>query len=203
MHGPMDLRRLLLFTSVFLMFSFIVNGSYTRAADPGPRALPGLQTGEPPWIAETQNLHARLKAIKLPALSQEGNALHIHQHLDVLIHDKPVTVPADIGINYDERFISPLHTHDRTGVIHVESDEVRDFTLGQFFDVWGVRFTKDCIGGYCAKGNDKLQVLSNGKPVTGDPRALLLSAHQEIAIVYGPPKAAATAPSSYNFDPGL
>jgi hypothetical protein len=85
----------------------------------------------------------------------------------------------------------------------VESDEVRDFTLGQFFDVWGVRFTKDCIGGYCAKGNDKLQVLSNGKPVTGDPRALLLSAHQEIAIVYGPPKAAATAPSSYNFDPGL
>jgi hypothetical protein len=186
--------------AVFLIAAW-VNTIPAASTESGRGNLPGLQSGDPPWIAETEHLRARLKAINLPALSQEGNALHIHQHLDVFIHDQRVTVPADIGINYEERFISPLHTHDRTGVIHVESDEVRDFTLGQFFDVWGVRFTKDCIGGYCAKGNDKLRVFSNGKPATGDPRNLLLTAHQEIAIAYGPEKVA--IPSSYNFDPGL
>src|SRR5438132_7158269 len=116
--------------------------------------LPGLQTGEAPWLAEIPNLLARLKAINLPALYEEGNVLHIHQHLDIFVNGKPVTVPADIGINYIAKFISPLHTHDAAGIIHVESDEVRDFTLGQFFDVWGVRFTKDCIGGYCAKDSN-------------------------------------------------
>jgi len=167
------------------------------------RVLPGLQTGEAPWEAEIPNLLARLKAINLPALHEEGNALHIHQHIDIFVDGKPVTVPKDIGINYDERFISPLHTHDRTGVIHVESDKVQDFTLGQFFDVWGVRLTKDCLGGYCAKGSEKLRVFSNGKPVTGDPRRLVLSAHQEIAIVYGPEKSSVVVPSSYKFDEGL
>ncbi|HTN71626.1 MAG TPA: hypothetical protein VMO00_11105 [Methylomirabilota bacterium] len=167
------------------------------------RALPGLQTGEAPWAAEIPNLLARLKAINLPALHEEGNALHIHQHLDLFVNGKPVTVPKDIGINFDARFISPLHTHDRTGIIHVESDKVRDFTLGQFFDVWGVRFTKDCVGGYCAKGSDKLRVFSNGKAVTGDPRRLVLTSHQEIAVVYGPEESSIAIPSSYNFDEGL
>ena len=188
-----------------IALSCMVLAGESRSAekDVPVRVLPGLQTGEAPWEAEIPNLLARLKAINLPALHEEGNALHIHQHIDIFVDGKPVTVPKDIGINYDERFISPLHTHDRTGVIHVESDKVQDFTLGQFFDVWGVRLTKDCLGGYCAKGSEKLRVFSNGKPVTGDPRRLVLSAHQEIAIVYGPEKSSVVVPSSYKFDEGL
>jgi len=181
----------------------IARESRSEEKDAPGRALPGLQTGQAPWEAEIPNLLARLKAINLPALHEEGNALHIHQHIDIFVDGKPVTVPKDIGINYDERFISPLHTHDRTGVIHVESDKVQDFTLGQFFDVWGVRLTKDCLGGYCVKGSEKLLVFSNGKPVAGDPRRLVLSAHQEIAIVYGPEKSSVAVPSSYKFDEGL
>jgi len=78
--------------------------------------------------------------------------------------------------------------------------EVRDFTLGQFFDVWGVRFTKDCIGGYCTKGNDKLRVFSDGKPVTGDPTNLVLSSHQVIAVVFGPVQSTPTIRTTYQFD---
>lgn len=199
-------RSIAVATGVALVVAVLILAriSQTESAETAaPKTLPGLQTGDPPWIAETSNLLARLKAIDLPALFEEGNALHIHQHLDIFVNDKPVTVPADIGINYDARFISPLHTHDRTGIIHVESDVVRDFTLGQFFDVWGVRFTKDCIGGYCAKGSDKLRVFSNGKPVSGDPRDLVLTSHQEIAVVYGPEKSTLAIPSSYKFDEGL
>jgi hypothetical protein len=155
-----------------------------------------------PWIAESDHLLGRLQAIHLPALSAEGNALHIHQHLDLIVNGNQVTVPADIGINYAARFIAPIHTHDETGVIHVESDEVRDFTLGEFFDIWGVRFTRDCIGGYCSKGNNTLRVFSDGKPVTGDPRRLVLAAHQEIAVIYGSPSSFKNVPSSYLFPPG-
>jgi hypothetical protein len=167
-----------------------------------PNKLPGIQMGPAPWIAEVENLLARLDAIHLPALTAEGNKLHIHQHLDLIINGAPVIVPADIGINYIARFISPLHTHDETGIIHVESDEVRDFTLGEFFDVWGVRFTKDCVGGYCAKGENALRVFVNGKPVAGDPRKLVLQPHQEIAVIYGSQAAFKSVPSTYQFPPG-
>ena len=76
----------------------------------------------------------------LPALTAEGEALHTHQHIDIYVDGQPVVVPAYIGINATEGFLSPIHTHDSTGIIHVESPTVRDFTLGEFFDVWGVRF---------------------------------------------------------------
>lgn len=168
--------------------------------NPDPIKLPGMQSGPAPWLPEIDNLLSRLKAINLPALYEEGNALHIHQHLDILVNGKPVTVPAGIGINEVARFISPLHTHDVSGVIHVESDVMRDFTLGQFFDVWGVRFSKDCVGGYCAKGADALRVFVNGKAVNGDPRNLVLREHQEIAVVYGPPSAKIKIPSNYRFN---
>ncbi|MGE5306039.1 MAG: hypothetical protein ACM3TN_22225 [Alphaproteobacteria bacterium] len=162
--------------------------------------LPGVMTGPAPWLPEIDNLLPRLNAINLPALYQEGNALHIHQHLDILLNGKPVTVPAGIGINQVARFISPLHTHDVSGVIHVESDVKRDFTLGQFFDVWGLRFSKSCVGAYCAKGAEALRVFVNGKLVSGDPRNLVLREHQEIAVVYGPVAANVAVPSTYRFE---
>ena len=33
--------------------------------------------------------------------------------------------------------MSPLHTHDSSGTIHVESTEYRNYTLGQFLNIWG------------------------------------------------------------------
>ena len=185
-----------------LWFACIFNSNASQIGA-NPDALPGIQTGPMPWLAEIEQLSQRLQAIGFPALSAEGNALHIHQHLDVIINGTHAVIPAGIGINDAARFISPVHTHDETGVIHVESNEIRDFTLGQFFDVWGVRFTKECVGGYCNSGKNALKVFSNGKPVTGDPRGLVLKSHQEIALIYGPANAARSVPSSYRFGPGL
>jgi len=99
---------------------------------------------------------------------------------------------------------SPLHRHDPTGVVHVESPFVKPFTLGQFMAVWGVRFTPRCLGGYCVRRADRVRVYSDGKLVMGDPRALPLTEHEEIVIAYGTkaqlPK---PIPSSYAFAPGL
>jgi hypothetical protein len=167
-------------------------------ADPSSN-LPGMWTGPLPWPRETAHLRERLQLIALPALTAEGNALHTHQHIDIFINGASVTVPANIGVNEFERFISPLHTHDETGIIHVESDEIRDFNLGQFFDVWGVRLSRECLGGYCVSAGNSLRLYLNGKMVSGDPRALVLRDQQEIALVYGPADSKITIPSRYNF----
>jgi hypothetical protein len=165
-----------------------------------PTTLPGVQTGNAPWTPATDTLKARLTAIGLPALTAEGQALHIHQHIDIFVNGGPVTVPAEIGLA--PGLFSPIHTHDATGIIHVESPTIRDFTLGEFFDVWGVRFTQDCIGAYCSSGSSTLKVYVDGKLTTGgDPRNLKLFAHEEIAIVFGTPPS--PIPSSYTFPAGL
>jgi hypothetical protein len=167
------------------------------------RSLPGLQQGNAPWPAERRQLGARLAAIGLPALPEEGSALHTHQHLDIFINGASVPIPSEIGIDPEERFIAPLHTHDATGIIHVESPTIQTYTLGQFFDVWGVRFTATCIGGYCAHDAVALRVFVNGQLVTHDPRQVALSPRQEIVVTYGPAAASPPLPSRYEFPPGL
>jgi hypothetical protein len=148
-------------------------------------ALPGLQIGPAPWWAESTHLFDRMQALGIPALTEEGQVVHTHQHLDVFVRGQRLIVPASIGIDAQSRFIAPVHTHDPTGIIHVESPVVRTFTLGQFFGLWGVRFTPRCIGGYCERGAARLRVFVNGRPVRGDARALALREHQQIVIAFG------------------
>jgi hypothetical protein len=158
-------------------------------------ALPGLEAGPPPWPAEIEHLRARLLAIGLPALSRAGTTLHIHQHVDVFVNGKRVIVPAGIGIG--DGFSSPLHTHDASGVIHVESPTVRSFSLAEFFAVWGVRLTKTCLADGC--GDGKLLLFVNGRRAP-DPNRVVLTQHLEIAVALGPPPQ--PVPSSYRFPSG-
>ena len=143
----------------------------------GGGGLPGLLTSEAPWPANAEELGPRLDEIGLPRLTREEQALHLHPVLRIRVDGNKVPVPANVGIDPGTQFLSPIHTHDATGTIHVESPEVRDFTLGEFFDVWGVRLDAECIGGHCGD----LQVLSAGEPVR-DPRAVVLADGQQVLI---------------------
>jgi hypothetical protein len=174
------------------------------AVVPQDSRLAGLQTGPAPWNQGLDTLPGRLDAVGVHALGAEGEVLHIHQHLDIYVNGKHQVVPQGIGI-YDDQFLTELHTHDTTGIMHVESPTAGHFDLGQFFGVWGVRLDANCIGGYCktaAAGKAKpWKVYVNGQPYTGNPAALVLKPHQEIAFVVGtPPK---KIPSSYKFPGGL
>lgn len=157
--------------------------------------LSGLHKGPPPWDNGSGALPDNLAAIGLNQLTNEGQVLHIHQHLDVWVNGKKVTVPALIGI-YANQFITEVHTHDTRGVIHVESPAKLDFTLGQLFGEWGVKLSSDCVGSECGG----VQWWVNGKKQTGNPAELVLKAHQEIAIVRG--KAPAKIPTSFKFAAG-
>jgi hypothetical protein len=160
--------------------------------------LLGMRTSAPPWNAGVTGLRARLGALGFIAL--EGTTLHIHEHLDVFVRGRRVTVPADIGIDPNGQFIAPIHTHDDSGLIHIESSVDRAYSLGQLFDVWGVRLTGACLGDLCDSGSDQLRVFVDGKEATGDVSLLRLFKHAEIVVTYGTQaQLPSPIPSSYGF----
>lgn len=146
---------------------------------------------------------ARVKAAGLPMLGQEGQVLHIHSHLDVFVDGKAVTVPAEVGIDVAQQQYSPLHTHDTSGVVHIESPVKTDFTLGQFMTEWNVPISNGVLGPLKTGGGEELHVYVNGKEQTGDPATVKLAAHAEIAVVYGSSGAKVPVPSSYAWPQGL
>jgi hypothetical protein len=158
--------------------------------------MTGLQNGPPPWNNGAGELQQRLSDVHLDPLAQEALAFHIHQHLDVYVNGKRVTVPALIGI-YDNSFVTEVHTHQTDGIIHVESAKNRPYTLGQFFGEWSVRLNANCVGRYCGQ----LAWWVDGVREAGNPAHLILRPHQEIVIAAGPPPA--HVPKSYTFPAGL
>jgi hypothetical protein len=142
---------------------------------------------------------------------------HVHAHLDVFLNGVAQTVPAGLGINTADPgvhrsvvdgkpayggirppcrqpCISPLHTHDVTGILHTESATAVSNTLGQLFVEWGVQLTSTCVGGYCTP-SWRIGIYIDGHLRSGDPRSIALSDQREIAIVIGasPSKIPATA----------
>jgi hypothetical protein len=175
------------------------NGGSSSADVPDNSKLAGLQTGPAPWNPGLDTLPDRLDAAGVNALNAEGEVIHIHQHLDIFVNGKPKPVPANIGI-YDGQFLTELHTHDASGIMHVESPTKKSFTLGQFFGVWGVRLNGECVGGYC-QNTTPWVVYVNGKQSVGNPAAIVLKPHQEIAFVIGTPPN--HIPTKYQFPAGL
>ncbi len=155
----------------------------------------------PPWPLPSDATAAAGKA-GLPMLSSEGMAEHIHVHLDVLVDGQAVPVPANIGIDTARRAISPLHTHDDSGAIHVESPVKREFSLGEFFTEWGVSLSSDNIGGLRATDGKTVRAYVNGQPRAGNPAAIIFAQHDEIAVVYGPPQPGEKVPATYDFPAG-
>jgi hypothetical protein len=178
-----------------LFFTLRGGGSSAQANQGGSvksvnwASLPGVMTGTDPaqWTANTQDLALRVQDLGIPPLSSsESLAFHIHQELEIYIDGKKVSVPQGIGIDQASQRLAVLHTHEPDGVIHVESPKVSHiYTLGDFFGVWGLRLTKDCIGGLCATGDASLHAYVNGQPVSGDPALIRLQEHQVIVVAYG------------------
>lgn len=119
--------------------------------------------------------------------AQEGSRIHIHQHLAIFDHGKPVTIPQFIGIPSGANCIYWLHTHTPDGIIHIEAPKDRSFTLGDFFAVWGQPLDRSHAGPAVTKKGERERIWVNGTPYTGDPAKIPLTAHADIVIEVGPP----------------
>lgn len=118
----------------------------------------------------------------------EGAVVHIHQHLQIFDRGRAVKIPSQIGIPDGKGCLYWLHTHTDDGLIHEESPVRRTFTLGQFFDIWGMELSWYAAGPVRAVKGHKLVIQVNGRSYKGkDPRAIQLRNHDEIVIQAGPP----------------
>lgn len=116
----------------------------------------------------------------------EQTAYHIHAHATIWINGKQSLIPQYTGIASDGSCYYWLHTHDTTGVIHIESPTEHTYTFGNFLDEWSARFSSlgyppelDFTTGW--------KVWVNGKPYTGNFRNITLDAHTLITMAYDSP----------------
>jgi hypothetical protein len=162
------------------------------------RVATGATVDMPPWPTPP-NITDRVAAAGL-SLGPMGTAQHFHVHLDVSVNGRTVPVAANIGVDPPTGMMSGLHTHDTSGIVHVEAahDEER-FTLGQLFSEWDVHLSRTQIGGLSTSGHRTLIAYVEGVKRVGDPARIVLRDRQEIALVYGPAASSYPAPSHYDF----
>ncbi|MBX4205434.1 MAG: hypothetical protein KW788_04635 [Candidatus Doudnabacteria bacterium] len=158
------------------------------------------QPGDFSHVPTDEELRAGLANAGLDPLSAEGTVMHIHQHIDIVINGQNIVIPAEVG--FGKTVVSAIHTHDTSGIIHVESPVQKDFKLGQFFTEWGIKFDGNCVSTFCADSSHKLVVGVNGSAIS-NPQDYVLKAHDEIEIWYGSQSENPTLIPSYTFTNGL
>lgn len=158
------------------------------------------------WEMNPEGSAERIKAAGLSVLKGEGQAEHFHAHLDVFVDGKAIVVPADIGLTTgpdgQHDGISALHTHDDSGIIHVEAPHAGDtYLLGQLLTQWGVLDGTDPTPGSAHSGIHDWSVAVNGKKQDMPVSSVVLKAHDEVVLYHG--TAPTPLPSSYTFPDGL
>lgn len=150
-------------------------------------------TLEGTWPVNYQNLGDAIKALGLPGLSESVE--HYHSHITLIVDGRNTIIPLELGFDRQAQVFSPVHTHDERGVIHVEADE-KDFraTIGDVFDVWGVRLNDQCVGGFC----NGVKFYVNGQEVA-QGRDYELQSHDAVTVVEGTPPAGFEPDKSFAF----
>jgi hypothetical protein len=151
------------------------------------------------WPINYTDLPGVAQALGLPGFAETVE--HYHVHIRLLVNDgksRTVPIPENIGLDAPNQTFLAIHTHDASGVIHIEADQKGYRSdLQNVFDIWGVRFNAQCIGGYC--GGVKMWV--NGVEST-KLGAYVLQPHDAITIVEGAPPAGFEPDKSYKFPAG-
>ena len=144
------------------------------------------------------------------------NTYHGHAFVGIIINGRQYAIPDGVGMykpggdityagftNWTEYATSCyyyLHTHDASGVIHMESSQnvpvsTSIFTLGNFFDVWGMPLSSSRIGpftgpvtAYVAQVPIHTPQITSPDYVTysGDPATIPLKSHTTVWLQIGP-----------------
>lgn len=110
---------------------------------------------------------------------------HIHSHLELIVNGSQVAIPKWGGFAKTALggCLYWVHTHDASGIIHIEAPEINSYTLGNFFDVWGQHLSRSSVGPF--KGY--VRAFVNGTEYHGTLTQIPLAAHQQITLEVGTP----------------
>ena len=150
--------------------------------EPGYSEFPAtLTTSKPHWPAWSHTGTAAVDGVGCaPSV-----VYHVHALLSIYQDRQRLALPDSIGrgsgCNYE------MHTHDGSGVMHIETNMSKVFTLGQFFALWGQTLSASAVAGLPGAPTFYIIDREKVKRYTGDPAAITLDAHREIVIVTGTP----------------
>jgi hypothetical protein len=88
---------------------------------------------------------------------------HIHPELSIFMNGTEVPIPLNLGVKATG--MTAIHTHNEKGVIHVEAPIKKDFTLGDFFAVWGKDFSQTKLLDTTVDDKSEIIVTVNGQKV--------------------------------------
>jgi hypothetical protein len=186
---------------IFLGFNWWQKRQVEQAyATPTPGST---ATSKPIQVSNGESLGQKWVKAKYPVTPQGGHGqpvdgiscgameystLHIHSHLAIFYNGKQMQVPEFIGLapNLAGGCLYWIHTHDASGIIHVEAPDISPpqggpYTLGMLFDIWGQPLTDNSVASF----SGPVTAFVNGMKYAGDPRTIPLSAHQQIVLEVG------------------
>jgi hypothetical protein len=162
----------------------------------GPLGPEGIVLEEGQLLAPASTAASGQTIDSVQCSTSEQVAYHIHSHLAIYVNGALRPIPAGIGIvtpvaqqtangvfDSASRCYYWLHVHAQDGVIHVESPNQSNYTLGQFFAIWQQPLTAAQIGP--AEGT--LTVFVNGIRYAGTPATIPLKSHEDIQVDVGTP----------------
>ncbi len=142
----------------------------------------------------------RVHDLALSCTTDAATTFHIHSHLSITMNGQDRPIPADTGVTAD--CLHPLHTHDATSIIHIESPRKEDFTLGDFMDVWKEDLTSNKVLDTTVDAQHQMKMFVDGKEVTTG-RDTIFRDRQSIAIIVAPKDQTITPPANYDFPANL
>jgi hypothetical protein len=115
---------------------------------------------------------------------------HKHMLISIYNNGQRLGFPDGIGrVHAGCYHAYEMHVHDVTGIVHMESDTPKNFTLGQWFTLWNQPLSRSSVAGFA--GPARFYIIENGTITRydSDPAAIPMLAHREILIVTGTPLA--------------
>jgi hypothetical protein len=115
---------------------------------------------------------------------------HIHVHLTLIANGQQRAIPIAIGVGNPfilQNFVVAagcyywLHTHDATGIVHIEAPVSTTFNLGQFFAVWGEPLSSSNVAGF----SGTVTAYVDSTLYTGDLGAIGFQEHRQITLIVG------------------
>ena len=164
----------------------------------GPEGIP-LQNVPDLAPASTTQSGAPVDGITCRKSMDQGEAFHIHDMVFIFVNGQQRRIPAGAGIappalpehltsglimeNRPDSCLYWLHVHANDGILHIESPVQKNFTLGEFFDIWGQPLSADQVG----PAHGPVTAFENGKRFNGNPRDIPLLTHGTIQLDVGTP----------------
>ena len=176
--------------AIVMVAAAVLVGGHTPVPTTQP-AAPQIDTN-PNLLASTAGQVHGESVDGIEALHKEQLLFHIHAHLAIYVDGQQKLIPYGIGIVPPYKLVNTangafvaggskfywLHTHDETGLIHIESPIQRTFTLGDLFDIWHQPLGPTQVG----PDAGHVTIMVDNQPRGGDPRAVPLAAHEVIQL---------------------